>query len=291
MHQTRHNPTRQFARSRGTAMTEALLVLPIIMIIAALLVFFGRAMGRLHRSEGMTRYVGWYAMSGVRNTIEGRDSMGLIHSVGPVAHPWHHDHPIAPRSPLLNQAFFDNQADNIHVDLRNLMGGEAMLTLINYLDTLSFDVADLMEAMSLDNPIAMSVEVHTSHDEPVAFFRSLGEAPIQDRLILHGRDWRFAAGWRVRHIGEGWDMPESYDWQPLRVRVQGHVLVDNGLGSYRAVNTIHSISGSNAHALAEVFLSGALDDALAARADNPLAQMIRNLYLHEGGYAGPHVYP
>ena len=46
-------------RCRGSAMTETVLVLPLIFIVLALLFFFGLAMTRLQRSSVTDRYEAW----------------------------------------------------------------------------------------------------------------------------------------------------------------------------------------------------------------------------------------
>ena len=89
-----HHQPKTKHRAHGTAMSEMVLVLPVILIMLALMVFYGRGMIRNQRVKVMDRYEVW------RQVHEG--SGARVDST--VNHA------------TLNQLFFNNHAENIEAD-------------------------------------------------------------------------------------------------------------------------------------------------------------------------------
>ena len=194
----RHNP-----RSRGTAMTEMILVLPFLMLILAMVFYFGRGMVRVQRTQSMGRYEVW------RSTAR---------APGP-----HYSEPSGiPHGPLLNDTFFAGNAESItdhhwhqhhwHAwfpdDVYDKLEDEAQ--------GVASDTGELVEEALDAFPTGRTIRLSAQHEESVPLWKQFNKS-IRHRHTRIDHEWKFANNWtgsgpNARYRGGGtWMMPEVRD--------------------------------------------------------------------------------
>ncbi len=224
------------ARRRGTAMTEMVLVCPFLILIFVLLMFFGRGMVRVQHAQVMGRYEAWRQAS--------------VNAPGP--HPQvTHGHV------LMNQTFFNENADGIGYDANGWFPPQAADALIEETNARSADAGALATDVANQFPRGRTVRFTVNHDQPIRMLRGF-EGSVRHRHTKVAGDWRFANRWRQTSRGE---------WEPARGG-------ESMLGPLR-----------------DVFYDGFdLDLQTLQDRDNGLAAALRRMYLAEPGYRGPTVW-
>lgn len=256
-----HISGRGLARRRGAAMSEMVLVLPLLMLILSLLFLFGRLMVRATHTQVAARYETW------------RD---VADAPGPAS--WWDDDIDRHNHSEINDAFFGGNAESLahHYNdasfpeqaYRDLIEFAELRTdtVGQYIDTLLYE-PDGDPRLSHGHREGFSVLYRMD----VPLWRRF-ERPIDRHAVRIGHEWLFTNDWRAgadRWTGSGGGSPHQ-------LRALRDVFLRD------IDERLDAIDGET-----DPEYPG--DDT--ERATNQvLASFIRSLYLHEPGYVGPIVY-
>jgi hypothetical protein len=169
-------------RSRGAAMVEAVLVLPFILFILALIIYFGFQMERFQRATMMDRYESWLGATRAPGPSAGLDNRGVndmnrLFFGGDLADALIHEPtPYFPREPheyWRNTAGFNNSQAGTLAD--------------DYFDTF---------------PRGRSSRFYVRHDTSIPLYDAF-EGPLRHRHTRMDTDWRFVNGIRF-DSEDGW---------------------------------------------------------------------------------------
>ena len=242
---------RRYRTRPGTAMGEMVLVLPLLLVIVALLVFFGRGVVRVQHAQVMDRYEAWRQAAA---------------SPGPAAQ--------APDdNPQLNQLFFGDNAASIEYAGNDYFPGLAVDRLIDAAITRNvpdhYQLPELVEAATAGNAPGRTVTFTTTHSNSVPLWERFNR-PTRHRHTRIGNDWAHVNGWTAPP-GSAQDNPVSGQWL-------------GGSADWRRAGPY----GPNVlPPIRDVFFPEF--DADLANVGNPLAEAIRSMYLSQNGYSGPNV--
>jgi len=182
------------ARCRGAVMSEMVLVTPLLIVVLAYLVYFGRGMVRVQHAAVMDRYEVW------REVAAAVDENGV--AWGP--------HVQANSTIQLNRTFFDGNADTIDVSYQTGFHTDAPDELLRRTELgWSTDARVLLEAIFDDLPTGRTMTFRTSHDNTIRLYEPF-EGPIRHSHQRLGNDWRFVNGVRRQMDGT---------WRPAGPRV------------------------------------------------------------------------
>ncbi len=261
-------------RYRGSAMTETVLVLPLIFIVLALLFFFGLAMTRLQRSSVTDRYEAWrqaqYAPApGVEFNKHRRADFG---SGG-----------------LLNEMFFADNADELDVaDRAGRVEVDELVDLIanqTYEEAQAYpvdgynpsDVEQYVRDLHEHTPAWWRIELSTEHVTNIPLYKQFA-GPVKHQHTVIDGDWTFVYWMEQEHRGV-----HSYINPILRDDVY-------------LVNTKH-IYDFRPYAFMGIYYTyyenDTADASLKALEEqgNELAHVIRGIYMNLPDYIGPQVLP
>ena len=236
----------------GTAMGEMMLVLPLLMVILALLVYFGRGVVRVQHAQVMDRYEAWRQAAG---------------APGPGVQS-------ASDNPQLNQLFFGANAAAIEHDGSGYFPNQATDQLIAAVAARNapteYQLPELVTAIISQNPRGRTDTFTTRHDTGVPLWQRFSR-PTRHRHTRIGHDWAHVNGWAAPGSGPG----------------SGPVTPGlDGLSGWHRTGPY----GPNVlPPIRDVFFPSF--DANLANVANPLAGAIRDLYLSRPGYGGPTVEP
>jgi hypothetical protein len=162
-------------------MTEMVLVLPLLMVVLALLFYFGHMGIRVQRASVMARYEVW------------RDVEDAPGPSGPCHNPSGH--------PMLNYAFFSSQARGIyHVQNDNGFDDEPYDRWIRASSERSADSARVLQAElytqsgSLRWPNGHAEAMRIEHDTAVPLWQRIDGSITRGHRRIDN-DWRYAVGW------------------------------------------------------------------------------------------------
>lgn len=251
------------SRTRGTVMTETLLVLPMLMLILSLIFYFGRLAVRVQHASVMARYEAW---RDVANAPGPRPTSDL------------HNHP------QLNSAFFGDRAQSIQWTYNGRsFATEALEQTVSLAGELSADAHLLADAILFRPPDAtprlphghregFRVEYHTE----VPLWQSL-DGPFRRQHIVMNGDWRYTVDWRAG--------PDEWTGHAAISGLHPHH--SRGLRDAFLIDLDGEFDG----------IDGDHEPEYASYPDGPqhhdgsvLAGFIRSLYLASPGYHGPIVY-
>jgi hypothetical protein len=311
-------PTLGARRRHGTALPETLLVLPILFVIAALVLYFGRGMLRVQHTQVMDRAEAWrgvtYHDDGTvsHTTRDGALDVALqprnfnLTDLPPT--PPHGD---AAGGRQLNQAFLGNKASDLDGDTRAGFDDIAGDTVITEADLYSADTGALARAQIGALPTSQRTHFTTTYPTERGVW-SRFNGGIYHGSTRIGHDWAYVNGWRALRITWA-DLAASGRWigmapypssdpmlatklllippdpldNPDAVPGDGGGCVVVGR-SYGYDVWQHTMpNATNVSAVRDVFLLN-FDQAVEAVADqNRLAAHIRGSYLHQPPYRGP----
>ncbi len=259
-------------------MTETVLVLPLILLVLALLFFFGQAMTRLQRSSVTDRYEAWrqaqYAPApGVDFAKHSR---------------------VFGSADLLNEAFFAGNADRLDVADRagrirvqepiDLIAEET-LAIASEIVAQGYEPSkaeDLVRELHLRSPAWWRIDLATEHESSVPLYQRFAGAVHHQHTVIDG-DWTFAFWLEQEHRGVRRDIsPILTDDVYLNNTPDGSDgFVD--LYDYRP------------YALTGIYYAyyEDLDQPIEALNEqgNPLASAVRGIYLNIPDYVGPQLLP
>ena len=275
-------------------MAEMVLVIPFILLILTLLVFFGRGMVRVQHTQVVDRYEAWRSNANVRYHEPGVQHHAIPRP--PYAN-------LQPDHPMLNTAFFGDRASRIDVSGSDLLSGEAANILINQTAAFSPDAGTVAASVYHSLPAGLSYNVTVTHPNSHRIWQAFG-SDITHAHTLATQDWRFVNGWSE----------SLYRWDNLgALGVNGMVWINgNYLGLTQGTVVVSRVPAEIIVPKPEGYalwtrtgpvsspLSGVneamyseMDQGLAALSSsgNGLAGAIRAMYLSEPGYGGPMVVP
>ncbi len=263
-------------RSRGSAMTETVLVLPLIFVVLALLFFFGQAMTRWQRSSVTDRYEVWrqaqYA-PGPGVTFE-KHSRSFGDGV------------------LLDEAFFAGnthrldvagRAGRINVQQPTDLIAEETQAIASSSSRQGYDptsAEDYVRELHLRTPAWWRIDLATEHTSTVQFYQRFAGAVRHQSTVIDG-DWTFAFWLEQEHRG---------------VRSEVHdVLEDVHLVSAPDSDNHRDLYDYRPYSINGIYPTYYSDiDAVLLdmeQQDNPLARAIRGIYMMTPDYLGPQVLP
>ena len=167
---------------RGAVMTEFVLVLPLLVLIIALVMFFGQALARSQRNIVMARYDTWRAADGAPGP-----SAGL------------------PDHALLNETFFNSAADSIDaVYFDDWFAGEPYRWWMEQIDLQmgqgdAFAMADSLLGLPqggyrLPHGVRRGYATGFAGDSGLARRLATPVVAVHHRLAM---DWRYTIDWRA----------------------------------------------------------------------------------------------
>jgi len=182
---------------RGTAMTETVLVLPIIIFVLSLLMFFGRGMVRVQRVQMLDRYENW-RRAAHPYVVDVTEEWQLTHgtwqnSVEQPLGPLHTDN-----DEQLNETFLYNRAESVSATTgaSHGVGSRAASEFIDLISG-SVEATDLAERTFAYHPSNRSTTVGVIYpDETVPLWERF-ETDINHANRTHDHDWRLVNGYRV----------------------------------------------------------------------------------------------
>ena len=296
------NPIRHLPdiRRRGTAMSEMVLVLPLLLVVFMLALYFGRGMVRVQHTRVIDRYEAWRAPVPASRRLFDGDPASPYDTFGP--HP--HSPPDATHR-MLNQAFLDELASQLSVDSDRLYGGWAVQRWIDAAADRSEDAGDLADEMAQQLGVGWRVKVSSEYDETVRMYERFN-GPNQSSHALRADDWRFDHRWRdvtgqsaqdFRHHSylARW-VPDDSSWAPNWQSWPSHGVPDTNWGAVWFVEGSTSIASLRPTVL--TFFDQFTDQLEAVRqydeegfseTPNALAEHLQGLFLARPGYYGPAV--
>ena len=233
-------------------MGEMVLVLPLLFVILALLVFFGRGIVRVQHAQVMDRYEAWRQAAGAPGPAMGG----------------------TPSNEQMNQLFFGSKADSIEYAGSRYFPSQAADQFLHEvaeweLDPASqfrlYDTGELratVEAVLASTDNGRTVAFKTQHTNRVPLWERFN-GPIRHGHVRIGNDWAHVNGWSITAAG-GAGSPQYRQW--------------NRIGPY-GPNMLRPIADTHYPDL----------DSDLASLGNPLSEAIRGIYLSQPGYGGPNV--
>jgi hypothetical protein len=172
-------------RADGTAMAEMILVLPLLMIVLALLLYFGRGVVRTQHAQVMDRYEAW------------RQARG---APGPRADS-------AAGNEQLNQTFFGSNAAGIEYEGSDAFPSRATDQLIQAAAARNvpaeYRLSQLIDATIGYNDRGRTVRMTTSHADRARIWQRYNQ-PTRHQHTRIGNDWAHVNGWTAASTPAGW---------------------------------------------------------------------------------------
>jgi hypothetical protein len=167
-------------------MSEMVLVVPLLVVVLALLTYFGRGMVRVQHASVMDRYELWRQIGGAS---DGGNPWG--------PHAANNDYE------QLNQTFFGGNASTIAAgDNAPAFPDDAQQEMIERAGAYSPDGQNMLRRLFDNLPGGGSISLSTTHDNRVKLFEPF-EGPINHAHTRIGNDWRFVNG-QARQTDESW---------------------------------------------------------------------------------------
>lgn len=257
--------TFSIMKRSGTAMTEMVLALPLLLLILVLVVYFGRAMVRVQRALVMDRYEAWRVAE---------------YGQGPSAND-------AAGNAMINQMFFAGNAESIEYHRGDNFSGDALAQLIGAAADYSNDAGTYAQALLLSLPAGHTSEFVTTHENTVPILRRF-EGPIRHRHTRLDHNWRLVNGWRDVEGNDWRDFDSSiepwWNWSPADRSNWGDWRIWPSQSTWRPSLPY----ASNHDTLNEMFYISLDEELNLLTAHGSLfADMLRTTYLELLPYRGP----
>ncbi len=248
-------------------MTEMVLVLPLIVFVLAMMLFFGRGMVRAQHALVMDRYATW------RSVYDGPGPQWMI----------------VPGTQAYNETFFGGKASQITRWLDDEFPKDAEDEIIAVVSEAGPEAADLVNTVYEMLPGGQTTGFATEHTNTVAIYKPF-EGAIRHRHTRAGNDWKFTNSFRDVE-GRRWrdfrNDPRPAREFPPDDAVMGQWQPWPSHGNWWPGGLPVSILMAMREGLYDD-----LDQALEniQNNDNPLAGELRELFVREPGYRGATVY-
>ncbi len=248
---------RQLTAGRGAAMTEMVLVMPLLLVILSLVFFFGRLMVRAQHVQVTSRYETW------------RD---VIDAPGPAPKRVAGDLDFSD----LEETFFAARNESFsRVVNDNRFPEETFGQIIQMAAQKSADAGALADAL-LYRPPGDEPRMSHGHREgfrvgyetDVPLWRQM-EGPIRRHHARIGHEWHFSHNWTA-----GPDQWEGSAQTPHHLRALRDVFLEE------FDDFLDSIDGESDPEYGD-------GDTTQRSTERALASFIRTMYLHDPGYRGP----
>jgi len=243
-------------RCRGAAMIEALLVLPLIMFVLSLVVYFGFAMERMQRGMMIDRYESWRGAAKAPGPAVGV-------TAGASTRP-------------LRELFFAGDDPTLGFDPTDFFPAEPSNALAGEASDESTGAGDLADQYFQDFPRGRSMRFFVSSPTGSALWEQLLPGSIPHRHTVMDTDWRF-----MNYVieNEEWYDDRTRTTQPIRANAR----------STRGQVTIPSQTPSAS--VRETFYADYDRRLDPLRNGNPLAERLQDFYLAYPQYWGPTIDP
>lgn len=194
------------ARARGSAMSEMVLVLPLLVFVLMLLLLFGQGWMRVQHATVMSRYEAWRQAA---------------YAPGPYA--------VDPSpNDAMNQLFFAGNAATIEYQGHGSFPRDAADQLADWVGGQSDDAREFIEAVTDALPAGHTVSFKTTHPNSNQLW-TLFDRPIRHTHTRLANDWRFVNGWEIDE--EGWHPAGPHVSHIPQVRDQFFEEIDERLTS------------------------------------------------------------
>jgi hypothetical protein len=167
------NPNAKHRRL-ATAMSEMVLVLPLLFVVLSLLIYLGRGVVRVQRALVMDRYETW-------RLAEHAPGPGIDNAVD---------------SPQLNQLFFGEHAENIYGRVRGGFSDEALEQMIAIAYGHSTLAGTLAQTHTDQADTGLTVRFTINHTTGNRLWQRF-DGPIRHDHTRIGHDWAYLNGWRA----------------------------------------------------------------------------------------------
>lgn len=167
----------------GTAMAETILVLPLIVAVLSLIIFFGWAMRRLQQASVIDRYEAWRE---------------VVHAPGPA--------PTSNGMSQLNQTFFADHAQRIAMASQIAYPSGARQPLINDAYHINPTVGRLADRAINDWPEAREVVSEVTENSHVPFWQQFA-GPLRHHHVRLDNEWKYVNRLQLS--------PADDKWQPV----------------------------------------------------------------------------
>ena len=167
----------------GTAMAETVLVLPLIVAVLSLMIFFGWAMRRLDQVVVLDRYEAWREVT---------------HAPGPA--------PVGEHTSELNQTFFAGRAQRITLAGQIAYPSGARQTLLDDAARMSVQVGQLAQSALSHFPRTREVAEQTTQNSQVPFWQQFA-GPLGHHHVRLDNEWKYV---NRLHLS-----PDDEQWHPV----------------------------------------------------------------------------
>ncbi len=265
-------------------MMETVLVLPLVLVVLALLFFFGQAMTRLQRSSVTDRYEAW------RQT-QYAPGPGAEFAKNPVEFG---------NANMLDQAFFAGNASDLSVADRagrvNIsepsdLVADSARGIAPPSDSPVYDpdvAGDMILARHLRSPAWWRIDLATEHTSSVPLYQRFAGPVLHQHTVIDG-DWSYGSWIEQEHRGDRAQLGDILvndvhfigddDEQPPTN--DGLADLDDGLRPHGVIGVYETFYQDFDPVLRE----------MDVQQDNPIAHSVRLIYLSFAGYRGPQVLP
>ncbi|MAE68113.1 MAG: hypothetical protein CMJ18_28015 [Phycisphaeraceae bacterium] len=248
---------------RGSSMSEMILVLPFVLFILLLLIYFGRDLVRVQRTMVSARYESW------RQVGRGPGPGGA--------------------GAEIDQMFLGGRAEDVGQSVPASFPDHADDALVEAAASDGVTTAQLVEQVRRDHPIGRVVRVRAEYEEGNRMWRRFS-GPLRQTHARTDHEWRQANGWRTR--SDNWrDSALEGRWPDGRPELRS-AFAPNWLawpehGAWVPTRP----SASSLHATRDVFFQpfSAGLESLQAGAAQPMAGLIHHLMAGNPRYFGPAV--
>lgn len=270
----RHIRRRRFHSTCAASMSETLLVMPFLVIILALILYFGRDLVRVQHALVMDRSAAWQQV--------GRGPAPPV------------DPPDDYYERQLNQMFFAGRALEIEADMSGYFPDDAQRRLEAESGLFNANTQDYATRLFAGLPAGHHARLTTRHDETVPFWRQF-QGPIRHGHTRIEHEWRYANAWRWVQ-GDRWRQslyePLPGQWQQIDPALDPDVALGWQPWPSHGYWYPTAPTASNLTALRDTFFEqfhSRLDELATLEPTGSAAAMLASLYEATARYWGPAV--
>ncbi len=245
------------ARRRGAVMAETVLILPVILVLLLMLLFYGYSVTRLQRASMPDRYEAWRRV----HYADGPRAGGLSTTQFPAYAGTDH----------INATFWNDRARTITHGTTSNFPNETREAMIDGASRASVDAGRYADNLLYNElPHGITARFGTTHDHQLGLIQSEAlVGPISHSHTRIGTEWKYVDGMIERDDGKWVHI------QPI------HGLDDQG--RFLRISPVNI-----GHAVRDTFLL-ALDEPMRQIGRDRVSGVVRGYYQRFPGYVGPDV--